>query len=71
MEAAHQAYNTSWGLKVPGYQRGKYLIRLAELIEENIDEIAAIETLDNGKAISICKVSLHPPSSHPKLTNDP
>ncbi|MCO5608922.1 hypothetical protein L7F22_063140 [Adiantum nelumboides] len=31
------------------------LIKLAELIEENIDEIAAIESLDNGKAFSIAK----------------
>lgn len=47
--AAQKAYNTVWGLKTPGQERGKLLIKLAELIEANADEIAAIETLDNGK----------------------
>lgn len=55
VKAARKAYQTVWGLNCPGTQRGKYLIRLAELIEEHIDEIAAIESFDNGKAFSIAK----------------
>jgi len=47
--AAQKAYDTTWGLNVPGYERGKLLIRWAELIEEHMDEISAIESLDNGK----------------------
>lgn len=47
--AAQKAYDTVWGLNMPGFKRGQLLIRWAELIEENIDEIAAIESLDNGK----------------------
>lgn len=35
--------------QTPGFERGKLLIKLAELIEENADELAAIESLDNGK----------------------
>lgn len=31
------------------------LVRLSELIEKNIDTLAAIESLDNGKAISMAK----------------
>ncbi len=38
-----------------GTARGKILIRVAELIEENVDELAALESLDNGKAFSIAK----------------
>jgi acyl-CoA reductase-like NAD-dependent aldehyde dehydrogenase len=53
--AAQKAYDTVWGLNTPAFKRGKLLIRLAELIEENIDEIAAIESLDNGQYL--------PPSS--------
>ena len=30
-------------------ERGKLLNRLADLIEKNADELAALETLDNGK----------------------
>jgi len=52
VEAAQKAYDTVWGLNTPGFQRGKLLIRWAELIEEHADELAAIESLDNGKQIS-------------------
>lgn len=49
--AAQKAYDTVWGLNTPGFERGKLLIRLAELIEEHLDEIAAIESLDNGQSL--------------------
>ena len=49
MEAARKAYKTSWGLKVPGSERGKLLHKLAELVEKNADTFAAIEALDGGK----------------------
>jgi len=37
--------------KTPGTERGRILIKAAELIRERNDEIARIETLDTGKAI--------------------
>ncbi|MCO5553759.1 hypothetical protein L7F22_007285 [Adiantum nelumboides] len=55
VKAARKAFNESWGLNVPGFKRGQLLIKLAELIEANLEEIAAIESLDNGKAFSIAK----------------
>ena len=55
VEAAHVAFNTTWGLNIPGFERGKYLIRIAELIERDIDILASIETLDNGKTFSVAK----------------
>ncbi|KDN39669.1 hypothetical protein RSAG8_08697, partial [Rhizoctonia solani AG-8 WAC10335] len=55
VQAAQKAYDTVWGLNVSGVKRGQILIRLAELIERDLDEIAAIEALDNGKAFSIAK----------------
>lgn len=48
VKAAAQAYKTSWGLKVPGYERGKLLYKLADLVEKNQDAIAALEALDAG-----------------------
>ena len=33
-------------------ERGRLLYQLADLIEENNEELAALETLDNGKPIS-------------------
>jgi aldehyde dehydrogenase (NAD+) len=34
------------------------LMKLADLLDEHVDTIAAIETLDNGKAISMAKVDV-------------
>jgi len=53
--AAKRAYNTSWGLKVPGTERGKLLSKLVHLMEANADTLSAIETLDNGKTFSWAK----------------
>ena len=36
-------------------QRGRVLYRLADLIEKNIDELAAIEALDNGKPFLVAR----------------
>lgn len=52
VKAAQKAFNESWGLKVPGAQRGKLLMKLADLMEEHRSELAAIEALDNGKTWS-------------------
>jgi acyl-CoA reductase-like NAD-dependent aldehyde dehydrogenase len=46
-----KAYKTSWGLKCPGSVRGKLLNKLADLIEANIDEFAALEALDVGELV--------------------
>jgi aldehyde dehydrogenase (NAD+) len=40
---------TVWGLNTPGPQRGELLLKLANLIDQNKEELAAIEALDNGK----------------------
>jgi acyl-CoA reductase-like NAD-dependent aldehyde dehydrogenase len=39
--------------KVSGSARGKLLIKLADLMEQNADELASLESLDNGKAFSV------------------
>lgn len=43
------AMETVWGLNTPGDQRGALLLKLAELIEQNKEELAALEALDNGR----------------------
>ncbi|KAI0246873.1 aldehyde dehydrogenase [Lactifluus subvellereus] len=55
VETAHRAFETSWGLKVPGAERGKLLSRLADLMEKHSDELAALEALDNGKTFTWAK----------------
>jgi len=46
-----------------GRQRGHHLHRLASLIEENSEELAVLESLDNGKPLSISRVSSSSSSS--------
>ena len=50
VQAARKAYNTAWG-KLPGRERGKYLYRIARLIQEKSRELAVIESMDGGKPI--------------------
>jgi aldehyde dehydrogenase (NAD+) len=50
VSAARRAYNNVWG-KMPGRERGKYLYRIARLIQEKSRELAVLETMDGGKTI--------------------
>lgn len=47
--AARKAF-VSWS-KLPGKERGRYLFRIARIIQERARELAVLETLDNGKPI--------------------
>jgi aldehyde dehydrogenase (NAD+) len=49
VDAAHKAFETTWGLNMGGSDRSRLLAKLARLMEENQQELAAIEALDNGK----------------------
>src|SRR5215468_5594481 len=48
--AARQAYERIWSV-MPGRERGKYLFRIARIIQERSRELAVLETMDNGKPI--------------------
>jgi aldehyde dehydrogenase (NAD+) len=48
--AARRAYDRVWS-RLPGRERGKYLFRIARLIQERSRELAVLESLDNGKPI--------------------
>ncbi len=50
VKAARRAYNEVWS-KMPASERGKYIYRIARLIQERAREFAVIETLDGGKPI--------------------
>jgi aldehyde dehydrogenase (NAD+) len=41
--------------KMMASERGRLLHRLADVIEKNGDELARLETLDNGKSVSVAK----------------
>ncbi len=48
--AARRAYDTTWS-RLSGADRGKYLFRIARLVQERARELAVAESLDNGKPI--------------------
>ncbi len=48
--ARHALEQGPWG-RMDARDRGRLLYKLADLIEENAEELAALETLDNGKPI--------------------
>jgi aldehyde dehydrogenase (NAD+) len=48
--SARKALNGPWG-KMSGAERGKYLFRIARIIQERSRELAVLETLDGGKPI--------------------
>jgi aldehyde dehydrogenase (NAD+) len=50
VKAARRAYEKSWSKMAPS-ERGKYLYRLARLIQERGRELAIIESMDGGKPI--------------------
>ena len=48
--AARRAYDRVWS-RMSGSDRGKYLFRIARLLQERSRELAVAESLDNGKPI--------------------
>ncbi len=52
VKAARKAFDSGPWRKTDARDRGRMMYKLADLIEENLEELAQLETLDNGKPIS-------------------
>ncbi len=50
VSAARDAYNKVWS-RMSGAERGKYIYRIARLIQERARELAIVESMDGGKPI--------------------
>jgi len=50
VKSARTAYDKTWS-KMPAKERGKYIFRIARLLQEKAREFAVIESLDGGKPI--------------------
>ncbi len=50
VKSARRAYEGVWG-QMPARERGKYLYRIARIIQEKARELAVLETMDGGKPI--------------------
>lgn len=55
VSAARAAFDSGPWSNMAAAERGRLLYKLADLIEKHQDELAALETLDNGKPISDSK----------------
>jgi phenylacetaldehyde dehydrogenase len=56
VEAARRAFAGPWSRLTPS-ERGRIVWRIGELILENVDELAELESLDNGKPRSVAQVA--------------
>ena len=59
MAAARRAFDderSDWRRMTPS-ERGKVIHRIGDLIEQHADELAMLETLDNGKPLAIAKAA--------------
>jgi aldehyde dehydrogenase len=55
LDAAHKAFET-WSRTSPT-ERSSVLLKIADIMEQNLDYLAAVETVDNGKPIRETKVA--------------
>lgn len=53
--AARKAFKTTWGKNVTGFERSALINKLADLIERDAQELAELESLDNGKPVRIAR----------------
>lgn len=58
VKAARAAFEGPWR-QTPPTERGRLLVKLADLFERDIETLAAIEALDNGKAVSMARGDVH------------
>ena len=57
VKAARKAFDSgAWPEMTPS-ERGKILWKLADLLEENLEEFATLESLDNGKPLTIARAA--------------
>src|SRR5580693_7846661 len=57
VKAARAAFETGPWRRMTPSQRGRLIWKLADLLEENLEEFAKLETLDNGKPLKIARAA--------------
>jgi aldehyde dehydrogenase (NAD+) len=57
VKAARKAFESGPWPKMNASDRGRLLHKLADAVEANIDELAALESLDNGKPMAIARAA--------------
>src|SRR5262249_16195623 len=55
VRAARRAFDSGPWPRMTGSERGRLLWKLAELIEQHLQEFAELESLDNGKPLKVAR----------------
>ncbi|HLB92947.1 MAG TPA: aldehyde dehydrogenase family protein [Terriglobales bacterium] len=55
VKAARKAFDSGPWSRMTASERGKLIWKLADLLEEHIEEFATLETLDNGKPLTVAR----------------
>lgn len=53
--AARNAFNTTWGKNITGVDRSKLMHRFADLLERDAEELAELESMNNGKPVKFAR----------------
>jgi phenylacetaldehyde dehydrogenase len=57
VKAARKAFDSGPWRKLTASERGKLIWKLADLLEQHLEEFATIETLDNGKPLVVARAA--------------
>src|SRR5271156_1539783 len=57
VKAARAAFETGPWSKITPSERGRMIWKLGDLIEKHLEELAQLESLDNGKPLTIARVA--------------
>jgi len=57
VKAARRAFDSGPWSRMTASERGKLIWKLADLLEEHTEEFATIETLDNGKPLTVARAA--------------
>ncbi|MGB9234234.1 MAG: aldehyde dehydrogenase family protein [Terriglobales bacterium] len=57
VKAARKAFDSGPWSRMTASERGRLIWKLADLLEEHIEEFATIETLDNGKPLTVARAA--------------
>ncbi|ONM40931.1 aldehyde dehydrogenase3 [Zea mays] len=64
VKAAREAFDNGPWPRMTGYERGRILHRFADLIDEHVEELAALDTVDAGKLFAVGKARDIPGAAH-------
>jgi phenylacetaldehyde dehydrogenase len=57
VQAARKAFDSGPWSRMTASERGKLVWKLADLLEEHLEEFATLETLDNGKPLTVSRAA--------------